>query len=152
MALLSRITTLQREAITALGKLLEIEGLDATMRAYGWAVQDTLLNLWARKHGLKKSPARPCIQRLLEKKCGTFDLHPCAPPHTDHPSLWLKNGKPYCYVSQPYGLPLDHLKTIMEFCEKHGLTFDIDAWPGWHFPHRVLFLTFVALEGENGRE
>ena len=40
MALLSRITTLQREAITALEKLLEIEGLDAAMRAYGWAVQD----------------------------------------------------------------------------------------------------------------
>ncbi len=143
MAILSKISPEQAEMIRAIDKLLKVSDLDTVQRAYGHAIQPELLNQWAKGLGLKRSPGQVCFKRLLGKSC-SFDIHRCVPPCTDHPSLWLKNGKPYCLISQPYNLSMSDIETIGKFCHQHGLEFEISSWPGWHFPHAVLFVTFKA--------
>jgi len=151
MAILSEISPEQVEVIKAIGNLLKASGLDAVRRAYGHAIQGELLNWWAKELGLKRSPGQVCIRRLLGKPGLSLS---CLPPRTDHASLWLKDGKPYCIVSKPYGpLSMSKLEEIGEFCRRHGLEFKVDTWPAWHFPHAVLFITFKKAEGaSNGSD
>lgn len=142
MAILSKITPEQAKMIKAMAKLLKVGDLDDVRRAYGHAIQGELLNDWAKGIGLRQSPGQVCIRRLLGKSCG-FEIHSCVPPRTDHASLWLKDGKPYCIVSQPYGpLSMSELEEIGKFCHRHGLEFTVDTWPAWYFPHAVLFINF----------
>lgn len=133
----------QVEVIKAIDKLMEISGFDMVKRTYAQAIYQDLKRGWAESLGLKQFTGRPCVHKLLGQKCLGGESFSLIPPYTDHPSLWLKDGKPFCLVSQPYGLSMLQIEEIGEFCHKHGLEFEINSWPGWHFPHAVLFITFT---------
>jgi hypothetical protein len=139
----SRIIPEQVEVIKAIDKLQEVTDLDTVKRTYAHAIHRELKEAWAKGLGLKQSSGRVCIHRLIGKRCSFYENQPCLPPRTDHPSLWLKDGKPFCLVSQPYGpLVMSDVEAIEKFCHRHGLEFEINSWPGWYFPHAVLFMTF----------
>lgn len=121
-------------ALGALRELLEAQGEDAVNRAYAEAVAETCYQLFAGK-GFKRSDGRLCVHRLLGKQCNLKD---CLPPSADHDTLWLQNGKPARYIMQPYGLTWDDMKKLVAFCESHKLKADVDTWPSFHFPGRVL--------------
>jgi len=91
---------------------------------------------------------RACALRLVGKQC--LDLrvdrhgelrHATCPGCTglgfscpyDHPSMWIKNGKPYSLVLQPYGLDYEGMQSIVALCEQHGLVAHVDA-RSWHCP------------------
>ncbi len=140
MAILSKIDPEHAEMIKAVENLLKVSDLDIVRRTYGQAIQGELLNCWAKGEGLKRAKGQVCIRRLMGK---SPLMYSCLPPFTDHPSLWMKDGKPYCIISQPYGpLSMSQLEDIGDFCHRHEFEFTVDTWPAWHFPHAVLFLTF----------
>jgi len=130
----------------AISELSSVVGLETVRRTYAVAVSEKLQKAWGESQGLKRYKGRPCLHRLLGQKCPPMESFSLMPPYTDHPSLWMKDGKPFCLVSQPYGLSMGRIEEITVFCQKHGLTFTIDSWPGWHFPHAVLFITFTPAQ------
>lgn len=111
----------------------EDEALRVVAGACGPAIRTTHLLL----RGLKESGGRPCVMRLLGKRCTTESEHLCLPPATDHPAMLTKDGKPSVLVSQPYGLGFTELKELVSFCETFGLEVEIDAC-GWYFFGRAL--------------
>jgi hypothetical protein len=126
-------------AITALRKLITPDNhIDMAQRAFAEAVCDETLKKWAALRGLKPAGGHPCVHRLLGKRCSGLGDEPCYPPNSDHLSMWNRNGRPYCLVSQPYGLNHKQIQEIMHYCQTKGLTVDIDTWPAWHFPGVVL--------------
>jgi hypothetical protein len=135
-------------AIAALKKLISPNG-DTNMatRAFAEAVCHYTMKKWAELRGLKKAGGHPCINRLLGKRCNGWGDEPCFPPYSDHLTMWNRDGRPYCLVSQPYGLTNEQVKEILNFCKDKGLTIDIDTWPAWHFPGRVLHVLFRRAHG-----
>jgi len=109
---------------------------------------------WAKKHGLKEQTQYPfCVHEITGRKCkheyrGICSCGPsidfCTPPHGDHESMWLKDGKPHVFVSQPYGLSHNKLMDILQYCEMAGLELTITSYPAWYYPGHVLFLEFRA--------
>ena len=62
----------------------------------------------------------------------------------------------YCgelLVSEPYGLPSEYVRDLVEFCDKHGLDFQIDA-TSQHFPTQTLaiFVWPKEQEADNQRQ
>ena len=105
---------------------------------------DLLKKLWAKKHGLKESNGRSgwCALIKAPYKKPPFAERWNIQDGDDHCSLWNKDGKPYCWVSQPYGLSFGNLQKMFLRAEKYGLVFEVNAWPAWHFPSSVLFVTW----------
>lgn len=132
------------KATQALAELVEAEGTDAAVRAYAEATWERKREGWAAKHGLQQTRGRVCLARLLGKRCGGFGRDvkgiPCQPPGADHCSLWLKEGHPEVFVSQPYGLSLKTMRELVALCDCTGLDVLVDTWPAWHFPGRVLMV------------
>jgi len=107
---------------------------------------------WAKTNGLTRAKGHPCVHRLLDFHCAPAmaESCDCVPPFTDHPSLWMKDGKPHCLVSQPYEMDMESIEDITAFCKQHGLSFTIDAYPAFHFPTRALFVVFQPAEKSDG--
>jgi hypothetical protein len=61
-----------------------------------------------------------------------------SPPGVDHPSLWIRDGKPAVFVFQPYGV--QDVAALGAFCAARSLECSIDTWPAWHNPGRVVFV------------
>lgn len=68
------------------------------------------------------------------------------PAANDHVSLWLRNGKPHVYVSQPYGLTLSDMRALVQFCDAHGLDAAVSA-RSWRFPGSTLLIEITHEEG-----
>ena len=94
---------------------------------------DRLLSLWETKYTRSQGYACPC--RLLGKRhqwgsctLGIVDTH----RHwVDHFDLWLKDGKPHVWTSQPYAILKEDLFDIMRFCGTWGFDVcigELDAW------------------------
>ena len=107
-----------------------------------------LREAWATHHGL--TPATQGVistHRLVPREdretCLLGSIERCLPPGADHGELWARDRKAWCLTSQPYG-PLDQeaLEATVEYCERHGLTFDVSTWPAWWAPGKVLFLRY----------
>jgi len=94
---------------------------------------------WAEKYGLRQARQSPyCVCRLLGKRCrygGSSDC-PHAVPEADHPTLWLRHGKPVVFVSQPYQILQPERLGV--FCRERDLKCVICTWPAWHRPGSVL--------------
>lgn len=111
---------------------------------------------YALAHGLKESPVgKACISRVIGTQCsshtGRWGVEgPCRPPGADHVSLWLRGGKPYVYVFQPYGLDNRTLVQLMEFCQKWGLVCDISSLASWHFYGHTLLVEIRRAERNEG--
>lgn len=72
-------------------------------------------------HGVTPAESGHCIMRLLGKHCnGNHSSH--NPPGTDHPRLWLKDGKPYLFTIEPYDMDFTELSEMILFCNEHGFT------------------------------
>jgi hypothetical protein len=105
---------------------------------------------WAEHHGLKEVRNTPyCVCRLLGKVCKRFGVSDClnAPPGCDHPSLWLRNGKPVTFVFQPYGLCNADVEKLGAFCRERKLELEVSTWPAWHYPGSVLHVE-ISKSGE----
>jgi hypothetical protein len=48
-------------------------------------------------------------------------------PGEDHIQLYAKDGQPYSFVAQPYGVDFQTLEQIVTFCKQHGLTASISG-------------------------
>jgi hypothetical protein len=108
----------EKELILKIRELAE-EDLNMAQSVFSCAVADLM-----RPKGLKKSP-RCSWERLI----GKIDREGLEEhlPVSDHDSLWLKDGKPYVYVMQPYSASDLQLEKLIQICKKNNLTFWIDA-------------------------
>jgi hypothetical protein len=91
------------------------------------------------------------IRRLVGKTRIPFttnpDTMPNAPPGDDHGRLFLKDGIPEFYLSQPYSVNYETLKKIVAFCERWGLVPSIDEMQSNWFPSQSLAIRY-AKSGE----
>lgn len=121
-------------------------------RVFAESISHHIEKRFAEAFGLKQSSGRVCIQRLLGRTCTQWlRSHrmgecECLPPGTDHPSLWLKNGKPVVFVSQPYGVTAKTMADMNKFAEKHGLEFDVGAEMSWWYPSRTVLVCWRKKE------
>lgn len=131
-------------AVGALSKLSTSEVGDAFAEVNELRLKDLYIK---KRHGVKKSGGSACCFRLIGKQCGGSNraiadhsrgLH--APQHCiDHASFWLKDGKAFSFVSQPYGVCWEGLCSLVDFCRKHGMEADITAG-SWHFPGSTVLI------------
>ena len=66
----------------------------------------------------------------------------------DHCSLWLKNGKPHVFVSQPYPGSTSEVAECIAFANENGLVLRIGTWPAWHYPGAVLMMEYFRRSTE----
>ena len=130
-------------AIKALGKLGEAVGPEACADAYAAATSD----LWAAHFGAveRATPMKGklCIQRLLGKKCQERTGYcECAPPASQHASMWERGGVPKYFVSEFHALEIPGLENNLAFAKKHGLDFEIVAKEGSHFPGKCFSIIY----------
>jgi len=104
--------------------------------------QGTYYQDFVKRHGVKES-SRNCIHMLWGKRCNCFA---CKPPAADHCDLFNKNGKPYIFVSQPYSFNMRDMRATVAFCEKFGLTFEIDERAIWHNPGSIIGIVYKKKE------
>ena len=87
---------------------------------------------WATHNGLTEYRGKKeWLQFLTGKRPKLFET-PYFQAGFDHISLWLKDGKPYCVLSQPYGFNFEAIKEAMVIAERYGLEFDVNRWPSYH--------------------
>lgn len=109
------------------------------------------IKTFAKMFDITESKGALCIQRLLGKQCKfyshkSYGLCKCHPPEDDHASIWLKDGKPHMYVTQPYSIDDSKIIKMEEFANRHNLEFIIDDSLSWWYPpnsHRSWGTTLV---------
>lgn len=118
---------------------------------------EVLSNFMERYKLDKPTSGRVCINRLRGKQC-SFSTHDH--PHTldslikknksycrltDHVALWLRDGKPAVWTSQPYG-PLDGivLAEAAEACRELGLELTVSSGSWWYPGWTVLLMVTPA--------
>lgn len=139
------------EAVEALRRLAAAGG--SPERAFAEAVAEDYEAHYAEANGLKRSSGRPCARRLTGGRCANHEDHghdyhlaypslrdPCTVPGADHSVLWLKDGKPARFTTQPYGLSWETLRELVRYCEDRGLEAHIDARMAWHFPTQTILV------------
>ena len=82
-----------------------------------------------------------CLHRLSAGRCGGYRCGCGCPalPGADHSLLWLLDGRPFAYVTQPYGFNHKALQEALAACERWGLEMLVDA-ASWHFPTATLLV------------
>ena len=100
------------------------------------AADGVITSLRGIRGPLRRTTGDICVQRLLGRHCrtGYGKSCECHPPWSDHATMWIRNGKAYCYIFQPYGWNELKAQDLTRFCEKHGLTFSVDPESSWHRP------------------
>lgn len=108
------------------------------------AIRESLKRKWANKNELRLARGRAGWWRLLGlRSCFDSRWRPIVLenlPGDDHCSLWLRNGEPAVWVSQPYPLSSSKIGQMTYVAEQYGLSFEISTWPAWHYPGSVLFV------------
>jgi hypothetical protein len=147
----SKPTEAWTSTVTTLKALAAAEGWDRVDRAFAAATTVSINeNLAARLGKAKRSPAHPCIARLISGTCSWSKGRepyehepPCEPPVDDHPSLWIRDGKPVAYVSEHYDLDLPHMREIIVFADRWQLDVWFSAYPSPHFPGRTMAVVYT---------
>lgn len=134
----SRRTPAYEKAVAALIALRE-EDPGLMTPAFAEAATTYKEQVYRRRHGLNKSRAGNTFDRLIGKRT-YFGYNNLWQRWMDHSSLWLKDGRPYLFVGQPYGLTLRDLREIAALCDEHGLTAEVDAGLSWWYPGRTLLV------------
>jgi hypothetical protein len=120
--------------------LLRETNIDYVGRCYSSVASEELTKAYIERNNVKRSKGSNSIQRLTGRKiCGTSRGCYCRVPASDHAKLWIKDGKPYSYTFEPYGLSMEQSKALINFCEKHDCTFRVDNCSP-HFPTGTLFV------------
>ncbi len=125
------------KTVAEIRKLAQAEGIENAHRAYAEATSEQYRRQYLKEQGLKPTAEHACINRLAGRRC-IAGKTPCHIPGADHVSMWLKDGKPEVYISQPYHLSLKNMRALVELCDKHGLDANVSTRPSWHFPGAVL--------------
>ncbi|HUV06035.1 MAG TPA: hypothetical protein VMX94_13180 [Armatimonadota bacterium] len=89
---------------------------------------------WAAMHGgLKESHGHCCLRRLQGLKCLKYHQKRCEDCDRaeanraiwDHPTIWIKGGKPYMIVLHPYYVRDDELNQLQQLCGSRGLVCNV---------------------------
>lgn len=97
-------------------------------------LRDQLREQWMKFHGVAPSKRAVGYMHLL----GSREVYRRR-LWEDHEAMFVKDGKPYLYVSQPYGLFPDEARALARDCKLVGLKFRVSRF-GWHAPGRVLLI------------
>jgi len=63
-----------------------------------------------------------CIVRLTARPSDRPTAHQCLPPICDHPNVWLVNGRPSAFTSEPrLALDSPRIEEARAFAEANGL-------------------------------
>ena len=88
------------------------------------------------------------IRRLVGKRRAPWSNNPTAmpnePPGDDHGHLYLKDGKPAFYLSEPYALTYEKMRGVVQFCERWGLEASIDGLQSTWFPGLTIAIRYEA--------
>ena len=133
------------ETVKKIRELVSAEG--DVGRAYAEAVRDHSKAVYLRTRGLKPTSGRVDLCRLTGKRARADNGYYMG--WIDHPSLWIKDGKPEVFISQPYQLSLEDMRELIATCDAFGLEAMVDTWPSWHFPTGVLTIK-VRKKGDDG--
>ncbi len=141
-------------AVSALRKLLESAkpgwGPDMANRAYAEATADAWRESYCDQHRVTRTRGQRTVARLWGGARRSWDVEPVPQfPAEDHVDLWIRDGKPVRFTSQPYGLGLQDMASMVEFCRAHHLRMTIRVGWSWHFPGSTLL---VDVEPEPGPE
>jgi hypothetical protein len=112
------------------------------------ALRERLQDQWAARAGVKPAGGRRAWRRLLGLRDIGDHRHPKVIEHLpgdDHCTLWLRDGKPAVWVSQPYPLGSSTIAQMTYVAEQYGLAFEISTWPAWHNPASVLFVEWTLV-------
>lgn len=131
-------------AINAMKALRDTEGTDIIHRIYAEIIYEQRQQEYANRYGLKLSSTQQnCLCYFLGKRCpsmyGNFYKSCIRFEGIDHFSLYNRKGKPFVYISQPYGVGTKQLKSIIELCENHDLDVRIDGY-SWHYPDSTVLV------------
>lgn len=107
-----------------------------------WFYERTYLN------GLTVSPSAACCLRLIGRRCSHVG-HDCQPPGADHSYLLLKDRAPYAFVTHPYGLDDGTVQALVQYCNRLGLSFWMDASGSWWFPGATLAVVIRKRPGKH---
>lgn len=139
-----------KQTVKIMQELLAAEGIDVANRAYAEAAHTAVRDAYQKEKEV--TPAKDshvCVNRLKgSKNCpdkyNSTGIAKCdlRIPASDHLSEWVKDGETYSIVSQPYGLSLETLKEMIEFCDQHQLMPYISANRAWQFPGSALSIEF----------
>lgn len=106
-------------------------------RAYAEAIADSARDRWAEARKVKRSGRHACFKTLLGKRCNGAGCPRLAV--NDHDTLWNgPDGKPKILLLQPYGLSVEHIAELHQYCEENGLEAAVCTFPSFHFPGAVL--------------
>jgi len=136
-------TPAYEKAVEALEALRE-EDPDLMTRAYAEVSCGYIKGLYTsrtsrRGLNLKKSPSRNTFDRLIGRRTN-YGYDPLWSRWMDHPSLWLKDGRPYSFVGQPYGISEEDMREIIAYCDEYNLQSWVDTGWSWWFPGETLLI------------
>jgi len=132
-----RRTPAFERAVEALQALEDAGTMDA---ACAEATRDYREQLYIERRGVTLSSGWHFLERLTGRRAVR---DPMRFAWLDHTSLWIKAGKPFSFVSQPYGLSLQDLREIVAYCEEHNLDVSVDAGTSWHYPGATVAVEFT---------
>ena len=143
----SKPTPVYIAAVDALNNLKSSEGISQTGSAYSDAIHEDRLKQYMKQYGLKQSRVNhKCLCYLLgNKKCLQYNTYPrqgsCITLDgvSDHTYMFIRKGKPFVYVTQPYGLTEKGIQSLGRVSEQYGLDVTIST-RSWHFPSSTLLI------------
>ena len=121
--------------MAAMRELRELGCQEACGRAYGEATKEAAEREFAKSYGVKRA-RHACIHRLCGRVCGFSRQRVChcSPPGSDHGTMWLKNGKPFMFVCQPYTMGTIAMAEAVTFAKANGLEIEIRTNDAFYFP------------------
>lgn len=94
---------------------------------------DIAVSAWLKRWGLKETTKHVCLHRLSGKKHQNFlecDYHG-QDMGLDHQRMFIRDGKPAVFVSEPYQMTHEQTQALMDYAKKYDLYVSIS--PGsWH--------------------
>jgi len=131
-------------AVRALEKLIEEEGLDKAERAAAEVFSSARRDYYLK--GYKESTGAVCLSRIIRGggSCRCFSEYyenlnlPHSAPGSDHVTILLEKGRPAVYHSQPYSLSFSEAQELVDMCRNYNLEFKIDAHSSWWFPGHTI--------------
>jgi hypothetical protein len=129
----------------ALDAMYDFKGTESSSlleRAFSSVVCDDRLQSYIEQYKLKEAGNHDgCLCYFLGKPCYR-NSNSCVRfgnSAMDHGSVWLRDGKPFVYISQPYNLALEGMRSVIKVCDEHNLVANIRN-RSWLFPTDAVFI------------
>ena len=81
------------------------------------------VSAWMKRWGLKETTRHVCLHRVAGKKHKNFLECDYEGPDmgTDHQRMFIFEGKPAVFVSEPYQMTHEQTEALMAYAKEHGL-------------------------------